>query len=117
MEIDFLGLNSKYSSYNLMKNDQNSKVNPFTGLGVDVSLSLGSNSTLVDSQTDELPYISSQGYTPTVAMARRATLARFLQKRSHRLTQTRAARLSLNVSEAAANIKSNNKKNGSSFVV
>ncbi|XP_073146034.1 uncharacterized protein [Henckelia pumila] len=30
---------------------------------------------------------SKDGYTPTVAMARRATLARFLEKRSHRLNQ------------------------------
>ncbi|CAA3027834.1 Hypothetical predicted protein [Olea europaea subsp. europaea] len=30
-------------------------------------------------------------YTPTVAMARRATLARFLEKRMHRLTRTKTA--------------------------
>ncbi|XP_075501557.1 uncharacterized protein LOC142539762 isoform X1 [Primulina tabacum] len=30
---------------------------------------------------------SKGGYTPTVAMARKATLARFLEKRSHRLNQ------------------------------
>lgn len=30
---------------------------------------------------------SKKGYTPTVAMARKATLARFLEKRSHRLNQ------------------------------
>ncbi|GER47081.1 jasmonate Zim-domain protein [Striga asiatica] len=33
------------------------------------------------------------GYTPTVAMARRATLARFLEKRLHRMNQARKAHL------------------------
>ncbi|CAA2974305.1 Hypothetical predicted protein [Olea europaea subsp. europaea] len=32
-------------------------------------------------------------YTPTVAMARRATLARFLEKRVHRLTRTKTSNL------------------------
>ncbi|KAG8373490.1 hypothetical protein BUALT_Bualt11G0029600 [Buddleja alternifolia] len=33
----------------------------------------------------------SRGYTPTVAMARRATLARFLEKRLHRMNQAKAS--------------------------
>ncbi|KAH6796923.1 TIFY domain/Divergent CCT motif family protein [Perilla frutescens var. hirtella] len=36
---------------------------------------------------------STCGYTPTVAMARRATLARFLEKRLHRMNQARATHL------------------------
>ncbi|XP_073309595.1 uncharacterized protein [Primulina huaijiensis] len=46
---------------------------------------------------------SEHGYTPTVAMARKATLARFLEKRSHRLNQRIKSHLmgrSLNWSEA-----------------
>ncbi|KZV49789.1 protein TIFY 4A-like [Dorcoceras hygrometricum] len=39
-----------------------------------------------DASFDDTPK-SKDGYTPTVAMARRATLARFLEKRSHRLNQ------------------------------
>ncbi|XP_057807257.1 uncharacterized protein LOC131021931 [Salvia miltiorrhiza] len=35
--------------------------------------------------------ISTRGHTPTVAMARRATLARFLEKRLHRMNQARAS--------------------------
>ncbi|KAG6385777.1 hypothetical protein SASPL_154658 [Salvia splendens] len=37
--------------------------------------------------------ISTVGRTPTVAMARRATLARFLEKRLHRMNQARASHL------------------------
>ncbi|XP_047969691.1 uncharacterized protein LOC125213281 isoform X2 [Salvia hispanica] len=36
---------------------------------------------------------STVGHTPTVAMARRATLARFLEKRLHRMNQARASHL------------------------
>ncbi|XP_075493867.1 uncharacterized protein LOC142531570 isoform X1 [Primulina tabacum] len=46
---------------------------------------------------------SKHGYAPTVAMARKATLARFLEKRSHRLNQRIKSHLmgrSLNWSEA-----------------
>ncbi|XP_042037290.1 uncharacterized protein LOC121783318 isoform X2 [Salvia splendens] len=37
--------------------------------------------------------MSTVGHTPTVAMARRATLARFLEKRLHRMNQARASHL------------------------
>ncbi|XP_047982420.1 uncharacterized protein LOC125223225 isoform X2 [Salvia hispanica] len=37
--------------------------------------------------------ISDGGHTPTVAMARRATLARFLEKRLHRMNQARTSHL------------------------
>ncbi|KAL1540763.1 hypothetical protein AAHA92_25069 [Salvia divinorum] len=37
--------------------------------------------------------ISTGGHAPTVAMARRATLARFLEKRLHRMNQTRTSHL------------------------
>ncbi|XP_042012663.1 uncharacterized protein LOC121761130 isoform X2 [Salvia splendens] len=37
--------------------------------------------------------ISTGGHTPTVAMARRATLARFLEKRLHRMNQARTSHM------------------------
>ncbi|PIN00264.1 hypothetical protein CDL12_27233 [Handroanthus impetiginosus] len=49
--------------------------------------------------------IPTRGHTPTVAMARRATLARFLEKRLHRMNKARTAQLmgkSLNATNSVA---------------
>ncbi|KAL1566769.1 hypothetical protein AAHA92_02337 [Salvia divinorum] len=55
--------------------------------------------------------ISTVGHTPTVAMARRATLARFLEKRLHRMNQARASHLMRSATtNSQVCIRINNKK-------
>ncbi|KAI3462172.1 hypothetical protein Pfo_018835 [Paulownia fortunei] len=66
--------------------------------------------------------ICTRGHTPTVAMARRATLARFLEKRSHRMNQARTSHLlgksvnATNPESCDTTVTRSNKKRNNSLI-
>ncbi|CAI9758153.1 unnamed protein product [Fraxinus pennsylvanica] len=76
---------------------------------------VASKSSLATSSAEQS--IRGYCYTPTVAMARRATLARFLEKRVHRLTRTKTSNLIRKSPDATTspawnlNMKCSKKKN------